>query len=98
MAALGRRDRRAGVEPIESDLVIRIRKFAAGPARAGSLAAVRISVPRRGRDLVQLGGNRIEGGILKMIEEALEAFAFAQARAGNSLTRTRAHRLTVVTR
>ena len=98
MAALGRRDRRAGVEPIESDLVIRIGKFAAGPARAGSLAAVRIGVPRRGRDLVQLGGKRIEGGILKLIEEALAEFALAQARAGHSLTRAHANTLTLVIR
>jgi hypothetical protein len=87
MAPLGSGNPGAGVEPVDREVVVGVREFGAGLARVRALAAVRVGVPRRSRDLVELGGERPERGVLKPIQEPLAELALAQARAWHSLAR-----------
>ncbi len=57
--ALRAGDGGASGQPVHRKLVLRIAKFRPGLVRPRRLAAVRISVPRLGGDLVELSAERI---------------------------------------
>src|SRR6266508_2341134 len=57
-------------------------------------ATVRIGIPRRGGDAVELAAKRIKRGILELSEKTLAELVPVQARAGHSLAgRQPRHRL-----
>jgi hypothetical protein len=85
VAALRLGYRCASRQPVDRKIIVRIGKFVARLARPRSFATVLVGVPGRGRDLVELGGERIERGILELTEKTPTEFAFVQARAGHSL-------------
>src|SRR5262249_61961636 len=78
-------DRDASPQQADRKIIVWIGKFVACLARARSLATVLVGVPRDGGDLVELGGKRLECGILELTEKALAELGLVQARARHSL-------------
>src|SRR6266480_5109469 len=83
--ALRTGDGGASGEPIHRKLVLRIGKFGARLVRPRRFAAVRIGVPCRRGDLVELAAERIECGVLELSEKAPAELGLIQARTGHSL-------------
>jgi hypothetical protein len=89
LAALGVPALRAGDggasgQPVHRKLIVRIGKFRARLVRPRRFAAVRIGVPRRRGNLVELAAERIECRVLELSEKAPAEIALVQAWAGHS--------------
>src|SRR5262249_57571016 len=94
MATLRAGDGRASGEPIDRRLGIGIGIFQPRLVRSWRFAAVRISVPCRRGDLIELAAELSECGVLELSEKAPAELTLVQARTGHSLAgRKRRHRI-----
>jgi len=87
VALLGRRDRGAGFQPVDREIVAGIREVGPGLAGMGGLAAGPIGVPRDRLDLVDLRAQPPKGRIGEAAQVAATEFLPRQARIGHPAPR-----------
>src|SRR5215203_5614224 len=85
MLALSLPDRFMRGDPVFSQVVVRVGETRACLPGARGLAMVRIAVPCRSRDAIELGPQRIEGGVDVLRKEALAELGLVKLRRRHAL-------------
>ena len=84
---LGRVDRFTRRDPIDGEVVIGIGELRSGLSRLRGLPAFGVGVPGGGDDLVELGGQGLEGRVLEPFQVALAELRLRELRARHALAR-----------